>query len=97
MELIKSVAASEVDQRQDSAKLSSKRELDQRTRQTERSGRVDDIEAIENMDLLHDKIFKKLHNVEKESKRSLPPRSPALDKQIKAARSQRREAQRSLL
>lgn len=43
------------------------------------------------MELLHDKIFEKLQNVEKQSKRSLPPRSPPFNKEDKAARPQHRE------
>ena len=56
---------------------SSHRDLDQRARPSERGGRVDDIEALENIDLLRDKIFQRLQNVDKGSKGGLPPRSPA--------------------
>lgn len=60
-ELIKSVAASQAHLSvHDLGAHSSHRDLDQRARPSERGGRVDDIEALENIDLLRDKIFQRL-------------------------------------
>ena len=62
MELIKSMAASECDDSASNDRSESKKELSCRNRQTERSARVEDIEEIEDIDLLHDKIFERLNN-----------------------------------
>lgn len=71
-ELIKSVAASQADlSLRDIGTISSHRDQDRDSRRkpSERAAKLDDIESLEEMDLLRDKIFQRLQKADNDDKR----------------------------